>query len=134
MRIQDNAELSNITVPLKLSALDSLPENAKIKYRSLSSRDPGQIVLLSADKKLSFSGSMHIDVQDEDFYENRELAQSLRIPLIKIESKTLENTRIQVDHLDVPTQPYGYQGSWNLEWVETAARELSAHTTSPAKN
>ncbi|WP_139415303.1 polymorphic outer membrane protein middle domain-containing protein [Chlamydia abortus] len=133
MRIQDNAELSNITVPLKLSALDSLPENAKIKYRSLSSRDPGQIVLLSADKKLSFSGSMHIDVQDEDFYENRELAQSLRIPLIKIESKTLENTRIQVDHLDVPTQPYGYQGSWNLEWVETAARELSAHTTSPAK-
>ncbi len=86
-----------------------------MKYRSLSSRDPGQIVLLSADRKLSFSGSMHIDVQDEDFCKNRELAQSLRIPLIKIESKTLENTRIQVHHLDVPTQPYGYQGSWSLE-------------------
>ncbi|EPP29428.1 polymorphic outer membrane protein, partial [Chlamydia psittaci 84-8471/1] len=60
MRIHENAELSNITIPLKLYALDPLPENSKIKYRSLSSRDPGQIFLLSADKKLSFSGSIHV--------------------------------------------------------------------------
>ncbi|EPJ33442.1 autotransporter beta-domain protein, partial [Chlamydia psittaci 06-1683] len=133
MRIHENAELSNITIPLKLYALDPLPENSKIKYRSLSSRDPGQIFLLSADKKLSFSGSIHVHLQDEDFYENKELATSLRIPLIKIESDKLENTHIKVDHLTVPTQPYGYQGSWDLEWVDTAPKQLNTHTVSLAK-
>ncbi|CAG9046483.1 putative outer membrane protein pmp12 [Chlamydia abortus] len=119
MRIQGNAEFSNITIPVTLSNLDPLPENSKIKYRPLSSRDPGQVFLLSGDKQLSLSGSINIDVQDEDFYENRELAQPLSIPLIKIEAQTLENTRIKVDHVHVPTQPYGYQGSWDLEWVES---------------
>ncbi|AZU11108.1 autotransporter domain-containing protein [Chlamydia psittaci] len=133
MRIHENAELSNITIPLKLYALDPLPENSKIKYRSLSSRDPGQIFLLSADKKLSFSGSIHVNLQDEDFYENRELSESLRIPVIKIESQKLANTHIKVDHVNVPIQPYGYQGSWNLEWVETAPIQLSAHTVSLAQ-
>ncbi|WP_366223922.1 autotransporter domain-containing protein [Chlamydia buteonis] len=133
MRIQENAEFLNITIPLKLNALKTRPENSKIKYDSLSTRDPAQVFLLSRDKQLSLSGSINIDFQDVDFYENRELAKSLRIPLIKIETQELENSHIAVDHLNVPTEPYGYQGSWNLEWVETAPKQLSTHTVSNAK-
>ncbi|QXE27512.1 autotransporter domain-containing protein [Chlamydia buteonis] len=132
MRIQENAEFLNITIPLKLTELNPRPENSKIKYDSLSTREPAQVFLLSRDKQLSLSGSINIDVQDMDFYENRELAKSLIIPLITIDAQELENSHIEVDHLNVPTEPYGYQGSWNLEWVETPSKQLNPRTVSNA--
>ncbi|SYX08766.1 Polymorphic membrane protein F,chlamydial polymorphic outer membrane protein repeat,Autotransporter beta-domain [Chlamydia poikilotherma] len=133
LRVKQNAEFLNITVPVKLNHLDPQPQNSKIKFRSLSYREPGQISLLSRDKKLSFSGSINIDIQDEDFYENIELANSTRIPLVKIESAELDDTRIKIDHLHVPTDPYGYQGSWKLEWLEKAPRPINTRSRTNAE-
>ncbi|MFJ1509071.1 polymorphic outer membrane protein middle domain-containing protein [Chlamydia crocodili] len=133
LRVQQNAEFLNITVPVKLFILNPKLKDSKIKFRSLSHREPGQILLLSRDKKLSLSGSINIDIQDEDFYENIELANSTRIPLVKIESTELDDARIKIDHLNVPTDPYGYQGSWKLEWLEKAPRQINTRSRTNAE-
>ncbi|BAE81501.1 polymorphic outer membrane protein pmp9 family [Chlamydia felis Fe/C-56] len=133
LRIQENAEFLNITVPVKLKLLDIRPKHWKIKFQTLASREPGQLLLLSRDKKLALLGSINVDFQDEDFYENLELAKSVKIPLIKIESRELTDVNVELEHLNVPSSPYGYQGSWHLEWQDTPPQQISSRSTIDAQ-
>ncbi|WP_375793522.1 autotransporter domain-containing protein [Chlamydia sp. 12-01] len=133
LRTLENATFSNIVIPIKVNLLDKIQKDSKIKFQSLSLRQPGQISLLSENKTLSLSGSITVKLQDEDFYENLELATPLGIPLFKIETRELDNAQIKVDHFSIPTDPYGYQGSWSLEWIESAPKKISEHVTTNAE-
>ncbi|MEF9496530.1 autotransporter domain-containing protein [Chlamydia sp. 04-14] len=133
LRVHGNAELLNITIPVKLSILNPKPKDPKIKFHSLSYRQPGQILILSGDKKISLSGSMNIDIQDEDFYENIELAKSVKIPLIKIETRELDLAHTEVNRINVSMDPYGYQGSWKLEWLEQAPKPINTRSRTNAE-
>ncbi|AAP05030.1 polymorphic outer membrane protein middle domain-containing protein [Chlamydia caviae] len=133
LRLQENAHILNMTIPVKLQTLVLRPKESKRKYNSLSSRQPGQIILLSQDKIFSLSGSINIDFEDEDFYENLELANPVKVPLIHIEARELEDIRIKIDHLHVPTNPYGYQGSWDLQWLDTPSQQISTRLANNAE-
>ncbi|WP_348663830.1 polymorphic outer membrane protein middle domain-containing protein [Chlamydia vaughanii] len=125
LRVNENAEILNLTIPVKLSIPTQRIENSKLKYTTLSHRQAGKISLLGNNKKLSFLGSLNVDWQDEDFYENLELANPVTFPLVIIETKKLENTHIEVSQLNAPINPYGYQGSWKLEWLNTPTTRAS---------
>ncbi|WP_100934072.1 autotransporter domain-containing protein [Candidatus Chlamydia corallus] len=102
-----------------------------INVDSLDGTNKATIKAAAASKNLVLSGPIMLVDADGNYYEHHNLSQKQIFPLVELSA---QGTITTTDIPDVPilntNTHYGYQGNWNIVWVEdTTAKTKNATLT-----
>ncbi|EPP35436.1 autotransporter beta-domain protein [Chlamydia ibidis] len=86
--------------------------------QQLISTDPPSISTIFRDNYLRLYGPIFINIEDENFYDTKLLEKDLKIPLLTLESQELSKIQVEDDDIIIRQDPYGYQGTWTLDWED----------------